>query len=87
MKPLLFATLALALSAIPLGFASADTVYYGTTRQGNHASQSHHRTARAAQPQIACTVVGCVPVAANCHPETGYSMDGIPTGYDVVACR
>ena len=36
--------------------------------------------------QIACTVVGCYPIPPNCHPETDYNWDGIPTGFDIVAC-
>lgn len=37
--------------------------------------------------QIACTVAGCRRIPPNCHPQTGYSMWGIPTGFDVVVCR
>ena len=36
--------------------------------------------------QIACTVSGCQQIPSNCHPETGYNWDGIPTGFDVVVC-
>lgn len=52
------------------------------------AAPKHHKrhTAAAAQPQIACTVVGCVPVPRGCHPEMGYSPDGTPTGFDVAVC-
>lgn len=49
----------------------------------------HHHAARAAyasQPQVACTVVGCMPVPRGCHPEMGYSPDGTPTGFDVAVC-
>ena len=31
------------------------------------------KSATAAQPQIACTVVGCMPVPRGCHPEMGYT--------------
>lgn len=43
---------------------------------------------RQARPtgQIACTVAGCHPIPPNCHPETGYNWDGIPTGFDIVVC-
>ena len=44
------------------------------------------KAATAAQPQIACTVVGCMPVPRGCHPEMGYTMDGTPTGFDVAVC-
>ncbi len=53
------------------------------------AAPKHHRakTVRAgAQPQIACTVVGCIPVPRGCHSEIGYGPDGTPTGYDVAVC-
>jgi len=42
--------------------------------------------ATAAQPQIACTVVGCIPVPRGCHPEMGYTSGGTPTGFDVAVC-
>jgi len=37
--------------------------------------------------QIACTVSGCQRIPPNCHPETEYNWDGIPTGFDTVVCR
>ena len=43
----------------------------------------HTKAATAAQPQIACTVVGCMPVPRGCHPEMGYTPGGTPTGFDV----
>jgi len=46
----------------------------------------HSEAATAPQQQIACTVVGCNPVPRGCHPATGYTPDGTPTGFDVVAC-
>ena len=48
--------------------------------------KSHTRAATAAQPQIACTVVGCIPVPRGCHPEMGYTPGGTPTGFDVAVC-
>jgi hypothetical protein len=54
------------------------------------AEPSHHKrqkkTPAAAQPQIACTVVGCIPVPRGCHPEMGYTPGGTPTGFDVAVC-
>ena len=51
------------------------------------APRHHKRHANAApQYQIACTVVGCMPVPRGCHPEMGYTPDGTPTGFDVVVC-
>ncbi len=46
----------------------------------------HPKAAAAAQPQIACTVVGCIPVPRGCHPEMGYTPGGTPTGFDVAVC-
>ncbi len=48
--------------------------------------KSHTKAATAAQPQIACTIVGCIPVPRGCHPEMGYTPDGMPTGFDVMVC-
>ena len=53
------------------------------------AAPKHERQAKAAtalQQQIACTVVGCMPVPPGCHPEMGYTPGGIPTGFDVAVC-
>jgi hypothetical protein len=49
-------------------------------------NKRHSQAATAAQPQIACTIVGCIPVSRGCHPDIGYSLDGTPTGFDVVTC-
>ena len=48
--------------------------------------QQKRQAATAAQPQIACTVVGCIPVPRGCHPEMGYTPGGTPTGFDVAVC-
>lgn len=45
------------------------------------------RPARSAPRQIACTEFGCHPIPPNCHPQTGYRWDGMPSGFDVVVCR
>jgi hypothetical protein len=54
------------------------------------AAPAHHKrnakAASTAQPQIACTVVGCIPVPRGCHPEMGYTPGGTPTGFDVAVC-
>ena len=67
------AAAALALALIP---ASAVPVHH----------KRHAKAATAAQPQIACTVVGCIPVPRGCHPEMGYTPGGTPTGFDVAVC-
>jgi hypothetical protein len=41
---------------------------------------------RAYQPQIACTVVGCLPVPRGCFPTGGKTFGGSPTGFDVMVC-
>jgi hypothetical protein len=63
----------LALALVP---ASAESKHH----------KRHTKPAIAEQPQIACTVVGCMPVPRGCHPEMGYSPDGTPTGFDVAVC-
>jgi hypothetical protein len=47
----------------------------------------HHRVVVAQGPQqIACTVLGCMPVPAACTPVAGKTPGGRPTGYDVIVC-
>jgi hypothetical protein len=43
---------------------------------------------RQAQPpqQIACTVIGCVPVPRGCWQTPGRTWRGDPTGGDVIVC-
>ncbi len=44
---------------------------------------------RAAQPppqQIACTVIGCVPVPRGCGQAPGRTWTGLPTGNDIIVC-
>jgi hypothetical protein len=59
-----------------------------------NAAKKHHRhyyprqgtQAYASQPQIACTVTGCIPIPRGCHPEMGYTPHGTPSGFDVAVC-
>jgi hypothetical protein len=52
------------------------------------ASKKSATSARRQEPgQIACTVSGCQRIPPNCHPQTGYNWDGIPTGFDIVVCH
>lgn len=58
-----------------------------------HAANHHHhhisrgaRGAYAAQPEIACTQVGCAPVPRGCHRESGRTFSGDPSGFDIAAC-
>ena len=46
----------------------------------------HTKAATAAQPQIACTVVGCIPVPRGCHPEMATPRGEHQPVFDVAAC-
>jgi hypothetical protein len=46
----------------------------------------YHRVAAAQGQQIACTVLGCMPIPAACTPVAGKTPGGIPTGFDVIVC-
>ena len=74
MKAIVLVVLAAAL-ALALMPASAEPTH-----------RKRHTKAAPAQPQIACTVVGCIPVPRGCHPEMGYTPGGTPTGFDVAVC-
>ncbi len=51
------------------------------------AAPQHHRAQEAAaQQQIACTEVGCLPVPRGCFPTGGKTFSGAPTGFDVMVC-
>ena len=54
------------------------------------ASKHHKRHTKAAtaaqQPQIACTVVGCIPVPRGCHPEMATRRGEHQPVFDVAAC-
>ncbi len=38
------------------------------------------------QTPIACTPLGCAPIAPGCRIETGFTTDGMLSGYDSVVC-
>jgi hypothetical protein len=52
------------------------------------AGQNVRHAGRAAYPQteIACSVVGRMPVPRGCHRATGRTFDGTPTGFDIADC-
>lgn len=75
---------ALVLAAF-LGALCTAQVSSGTTISA--ASKKSTSAQRQERGQIACTVSGCQRIPPNCHPETGYNWDGIPTGFDIVVCR
>ncbi len=44
------------------------------------------RDAQKPPQQIACTVIGCVPVPPGCGQRPGRTWSGLPTGGDVIVC-
>ena len=78
--------LALAVgSALTLTAAAPATA--ATTRHQTVKPAPHRAPVRKEPPgQIACTVLGCQRIPVRCHPQAGYDLDGVPTGYDVIAC-
>jgi len=60
----------------------------GNHREAHNANRPRGRrlTAVQAQPQIACTVLGCMAIPAACHPIAGKTSTGVGTGYDVIVC-
>ena len=91
MRALLLAVFALLLLAfcVPSAPASAQTIGEAVdTPSTKH--PTHHKMRRprvSPQGQIACTEFGCHPIPPNCHTTTVYTYNGLPTGYDGVACR
>jgi len=82
----LLTTLILAAFLGPLCVTvSAAEASFGLTISA--ASKKSTSAQRQESGQIACTVSGCQRIPPNCHPETGYNWDGIPTGFDIVVCR
>jgi hypothetical protein len=71
--PRIFHLRLLLAASLALGL-SAPTVAF--------AAKKHRREAG----QIACTIVGCIHIPPECHPEMGYTNDGTPTGFDIVVC-
>jgi hypothetical protein len=67
--------LAAALVFVSVGVADASS------------TRNKHRK-RVAQPpaQIACTVIGCVPVPPGCGQTGGRTRGGSPTGGDIIVC-
>src|SRR5215813_5872094 len=47
---------------------------------------AQRRTKAQPRSQIACTVVGCLPVPVGCVPRAGRTWSGLPSGFDVVVC-
>jgi hypothetical protein len=71
-------------------FASACVVLaqpaWSASTTHKHHGHAARRTAAAAPQQIACTVIGCMPIPAACTPVAGKTPGGRPTGFDVIVC-
>lgn len=88
------AALAVAAGAVvPINAQPLDhtAIQVAAKRNPHQAAPRHqHAAPRGGQRnetgQIACTFAGCFRIPANCHPATDYYWNGIPTGYDAVAC-
>ncbi|HZP77043.1 MAG TPA: hypothetical protein VFB45_12935 [Pseudolabrys sp.] len=50
------------------------------------AKKRHHARIVRSQPQIACTMNGCIPVPPGCWQEPGKTWTDEPTGMDVIVC-
>jgi hypothetical protein len=50
------------------------------------AKQKRKPAPRQPPQQIACTVIGCVPVPRGCWQTPGRTWQGDPTGGDVIVC-
>ena len=72
--------LAFSMALAPLSFASAET---SSTK--HHVKRAPARVVQ--QPKVACTKLGCFPIARNCTPYGQLDWRGNPTGYDGIACR
>ena len=73
------AMLALVLPVAHAAPARSDTAVLSAKEK-----PARHRGRHAGQ--IACTVAGCQRIPPQCHPETEYDWDGIPTGFDMIVC-
>ena len=79
MKSTIAIATALAVLALPAAANAAS----------RHRHHHHYRSADAyarAQPRIACTQYGCIPVPRGCHSRGGRTYSGMPSGFDVVVC-
>jgi len=50
------------------------------------ATARRHRQKAQPETQIACTILGCIPVPPQCTQTYGRTTKGIPTGFDVILC-
>ena len=79
----------LAFAAGALAPAGAQPLGQGVTKGVTLVAAKKHHAHRPAPVEtgyVACTFLGCAKIPANCRPVTDYYPDGMPTGYDAVAC-
>ena len=72
--------LALAVLMVPV------TAQAAAKQHRSHHMSQNARGSYAAQPQIACTQVGCLPVPRGYYPRRGRTFSGEPSGFDVMVC-
>jgi hypothetical protein len=77
-------------SLVGVVLLASGTVFLTSPAAFARADRSHfnHHAGTAARPpaRIACTVLGCQPIPAECMPVPGRTPGGLPTGYDVIVC-
>jgi hypothetical protein len=66
--------------------ASAGSPAQAAQQPRYHHRHAIHRSPAAAPQQIACTVLGCMPIPRECMPVAGKTPGGRPTGFDVIVC-
>lgn len=82
-------TTAMAFAAGTLVPAHAAPLDTGVTKGITLVAAKNHQARRHAPREtgyIACTFLGCSRIPANCRPVTDYYPNGLPTGFDAVAC-
>ena len=71
-------------------FAGALVLAASQAKAAHHPRSHHghavHHAGPVAPRQIACTVLGCMPIPAACMPVAGKTLGGRPTGFDVIVC-
>ena len=82
LKSFLIAPLALGLAVM----AGDGPTWSAPQTQSLSAAAKKPRPPRQETGQIACTIVGCIRIPPECHPEMGYTEDGTPTGFEIVVC-
>jgi hypothetical protein len=70
--------------AVIAALAAPNAAIAKPAKHRKHVAERHvvHRPPQ----QIACTVIGCVPVPPGCGQTPGRTWSGMPTGGDVIVC-